>query len=100
MYRRALHPNGIAPRIRNLAEWGRHVLARLGPAGKLRDELAEYVAELEPSSGQLGFLPADASPADALHAVHVAEHRRQMGAPGSARIDMLRAWPERCTRCS
>ena len=51
----ALHPNGIAPRIRNLAEWGRHILARLEHLDELRDELSEYVSELEPSSGQLGF---------------------------------------------
>ena len=55
VYRLALHPNGIAPRIRNLAEWGRHILARLGHVENLRDELSEYVPELEPSSGQLGF---------------------------------------------
>jgi transcriptional regulator with XRE-family HTH domain len=55
VYRLALHPNGIAPRIRNLAEWGRHILARLGHAEELRDELSEYVPEFEPPSGQLGF---------------------------------------------
>ncbi|BCY08757.1 helix-turn-helix domain-containing protein [Actinoplanes sp. L3-i22] len=55
VYRLALHPDGIAPRIRNLAEWGRHILDRLGHATELRDELSKYVPELEPSSGQLGF---------------------------------------------
>ena len=55
VYRLALHPDGIAPRIRNLAEWARHVLARLGHLEELRAELAGYVPELEPSTGQLGF---------------------------------------------
>ncbi|GAA1617859.1 helix-turn-helix domain-containing protein [Actinoplanes couchii] len=55
MYRLALHPDGIAPRIRNLAEWGRHILGRLDRAEELRDELRGYVPELEPSSGRLGF---------------------------------------------
>jgi transcriptional regulator with XRE-family HTH domain len=55
VYRLALHPDGIAPRIRNLAEWGRHITARLGHVEELRDELSQYVPDLEPSSGQLGF---------------------------------------------
>ena len=55
VYRLALHPDGLAPRIRNLAEWARHILARLGHLEELRDELTGYVPELEPSSGQLGF---------------------------------------------
>jgi transcriptional regulator with XRE-family HTH domain len=60
VYRLALHPDGIAPRIRNLAEWARHILARLGHLPELRDELAGYVPDLEPSAGQLGFaVPLD-----------------------------------------
>lgn len=55
VYRLALHPEGLAPRILNLAEWARHILARLGQLPKLRAELAGYVPELEPSAGQLGF---------------------------------------------
>jgi transcriptional regulator with XRE-family HTH domain len=55
VYRLALHPAGIAPRIRNLAEWGRHILGRLGHLERLRDELSAYVPGLEPSAGQLGF---------------------------------------------
>jgi len=48
----SLHPDGLAPRIVNLADWAGHVLARLrreqlrsaDPAlGALRDELAGYV---------------------------------------------------------
>ncbi|MBE3202812.1 MULTISPECIES: helix-turn-helix domain-containing protein [Parafrankia] len=55
VYRLALHPDGIAPRIRNLAEWARHILARLGHLTRLRAELAGYVPELAPSDGSLGF---------------------------------------------
>ncbi len=55
VYRLALHPDGLAPRILNFAEWARHILARLGRLPQLRDELAGYVPELEPSGGQLGF---------------------------------------------
>ncbi|QHA08981.1 helix-turn-helix domain-containing protein [Streptomyces broussonetiae] len=55
MYRLALHPDGLAPRIVNLAEWARHILARLGHLTELRTELAGYVPELEPSAGLLGF---------------------------------------------
>jgi transcriptional regulator with XRE-family HTH domain len=48
-----LHPDGLAPRIRNLAEWRDHVLARLARQveatadpvlATLRDELASYPA--------------------------------------------------------
>ncbi|TXS47797.1 helix-turn-helix domain-containing protein [Streptomyces sp. OR43] len=55
VYRLALHPDGVAPRIRNLAEWARHILAGLGHLEDLRDELSDYVPGLEPSAGQLGF---------------------------------------------
>lgn len=55
VYRLALHPEGLAPRIRNLSEWARHILARLGHLEELRDELTGYVPGLEPSAGQLGF---------------------------------------------
>nr|WSY53640.1 helix-turn-helix transcriptional regulator [Streptomyces sp. NBC_00886] len=55
VYRLALHPDGLAPRILNLAEWARHILARLGRLPELRAELTGYVPELEPSGGQLGF---------------------------------------------
>ncbi|MFG2962765.1 MULTISPECIES: helix-turn-helix domain-containing protein [unclassified Streptomyces] len=55
VYRLALHPEGLAPRIGNLAEWARHILARLGHLADLRAELAAYVPELEPSAGALGF---------------------------------------------
>ncbi|MFJ6436192.1 helix-turn-helix domain-containing protein [Streptomyces sp. NPDC091416] len=58
VYRLALHPDGLAPRIRNLSEWARHILAalsHLGDLGDLREELSGYVPDLEPSAGQLGF---------------------------------------------
>ncbi|MGW2722740.1 MmyB family transcriptional regulator [Streptomyces sp. NPDC001492] len=55
IYRLALHPEGLAPRIRNLAEWARHILARLGHLEELRAELTEYVPQLDPSAGLLGF---------------------------------------------
>ncbi|MCO6004311.1 helix-turn-helix domain-containing protein [Actinoallomurus purpureus] len=55
VYRLALHPDGMAPRIRNLAEWARHILTRLSDREELHAELAGYVPDLEPSAGQLGF---------------------------------------------
>jgi transcriptional regulator with XRE-family HTH domain len=55
VYRLALHPDGVAPRIRNLAEWARHILARLGHLEQLHSELAGYVPALAPSDGHLGF---------------------------------------------
>ncbi|OIJ65119.1 helix-turn-helix transcriptional regulator [Streptomyces mangrovisoli] len=55
VYRLALHPDGVAPRIRNLAEWSRHILTRLDHLPDLRDELAAYAPALEPSEGLLGF---------------------------------------------
>ncbi|WBO61873.1 helix-turn-helix domain-containing protein [Streptomyces camelliae] len=55
IYRLALHPHGLAPRIGNLAEWGQHILARLGHQEDLHAELAGYVAHLEPSAAPLGF---------------------------------------------
>ncbi|MCC5477696.1 helix-turn-helix domain-containing protein [Streptomyces barringtoniae] len=55
VYRLALHPRGLAPRIANLAEWSRHILARLGHLPDLRDELRACIPELEPSADHLGF---------------------------------------------
>lgn len=55
VYRLALHPDGVAPRILNLAEWARHIVNRLGGFPELRAELAGYVPELETREGQLGF---------------------------------------------
>ncbi|WP_406007060.1 helix-turn-helix transcriptional regulator [Streptomyces sp. NBC_00637] len=55
VYRLALHPRGLAPRIVNLAEWARHILVRLEGLEELRAELTGYVPELGPSDGLLGF---------------------------------------------
>ncbi|WP_018500527.1 helix-turn-helix transcriptional regulator [Parafrankia discariae] len=55
VYRLALHPDGLAPRIRNLAEWAHHILARLGRLPELRAELARHVPEPGPADGRLGF---------------------------------------------
>src|SRR5262249_44114529 len=54
-YRLALHPDGMAPRILNFADWARHILERIGHLPELRAELAQYVPELEPPAGHLGF---------------------------------------------
>jgi transcriptional regulator with XRE-family HTH domain len=55
VYRLALHPDGMAPRILNFAEWARHILERIGHLEELRAELTEYVPELDPSPDHLGF---------------------------------------------
>lgn len=55
MYRLALHPRGVAPRILNLAEWARHILVRLDHQPELRAELSAHVPDLEASDAQLGF---------------------------------------------
>jgi transcriptional regulator with XRE-family HTH domain len=62
--RLALHPRGLAPRVVNLAEWGRHVVfnvrasaVRRGDRGleALGEELAGYVPPLEPGPEHVGF---------------------------------------------
>lgn len=52
--RLALHPSGMAPRVGNLAEWGRHIIDSLrAQAVRSPDpRLDEFVAELE------GYVPA------------------------------------------
>lgn len=52
IYRLALHPDGIAGRIRNFDQWARHVLQRVGP--ELRTELAHHVTG-GPDGDHLGF---------------------------------------------
>lgn len=66
-YRVALHPEGMAPRIVNFAEWARHVLNALEaelarrparPGDKLaalHEELTGYVPPYRPAPGHLGF---------------------------------------------
>jgi transcriptional regulator with XRE-family HTH domain len=56
VYRLALHPDGIAPRVRNLPVWGRHIVERLRQATSrtpderldaLRAELLTYLAGVD-----------------------------------------------------
>ena len=63
-YRVALHPRGMAPRIRNLAEWGRHITDALRAVVRrtTNTELVELLAELDtyvppwtPSADHIGF---------------------------------------------
>ncbi|MFI6320261.1 helix-turn-helix domain-containing protein [Nonomuraea sp. NPDC050556] len=53
VYRMALHPEGLAPRIVNFAEWAMHIVPRVEPS--LRAELESYIPPLEPDAGRLGF---------------------------------------------
>jgi len=64
VYRLALHPRGVAPRIVNHAEWAEHIVRRLeadnrrSPDARLDDLLAElrgYVPDRSRESEQLGF---------------------------------------------
>jgi transcriptional regulator with XRE-family HTH domain len=63
-YRLALHPAGMAPRIVNFAQWGRHVLDGLAhelmrhpdeQLSALHAELSSYVPDQPPGPGHLGF---------------------------------------------
>ncbi|TCO65562.1 helix-turn-helix protein [Actinocrispum wychmicini] len=63
-YRIALHPQGMAPRVRNFGAWARHVTERLhqeavrNPDPRLAElaaELAGYVPEVELTDDHLGF---------------------------------------------
>jgi hypothetical protein len=62
VYRLALHPDGIAPRVRNLPTWGRHIVERLRQATShtADNRLAVLHAEL------LAYLPADDPDGDAV----------------------------------
>ncbi|MFI7632675.1 helix-turn-helix domain-containing protein [Nonomuraea sp. NPDC049400] len=64
MLRLMLHPDGMGPRVRNLDEWGRHVIenlrarARRSPDPRLDEfltELAGYVPQTPVGPGHLGF---------------------------------------------
>ena len=64
MFRHALHPDGLAPRVRNLPEWGRHITEHLrsqlvrSPDPSLEGLLAELEGYLPPMPGEpdvLGF---------------------------------------------
>jgi hypothetical protein len=74
MFRHALHPDGLAPRVRNLPEWGRHITENLraelvrSPDPSLEELLAElegYLPPLPPSTDSLGFaVPLELASAD------------------------------------
>jgi transcriptional regulator with XRE-family HTH domain len=74
MFRHALHPDGLAPRVRNLPQWGRHITEHLravlvrSPDPALAELLAELESYLPPLSGQaevLGFaVPLELASAD------------------------------------
>ncbi|GAA0383212.1 helix-turn-helix transcriptional regulator [Microbispora corallina] len=64
LLRLILHPDGMAPRVRNLGEWGRHIIenlrarARRSPDPRLDalvDELARYVPQVPVGPDHLGF---------------------------------------------
>jgi transcriptional regulator with XRE-family HTH domain len=63
-YRIALHPDGMAPRIANYAEWARHVLNAISAElarnpdaelAALYDELSGYVPAADLKPGHIGF---------------------------------------------
>lgn len=74
VFRLALHPDGLAPRVRNLPEWGRHIVVNLraqllrSPAPALEallDELESYLPPLPPRTDALGFaVPLELGSAD------------------------------------
>jgi transcriptional regulator with XRE-family HTH domain len=74
VFRLALHPDGLAPRVRNLPEWGRHITENLqaqlrrSPDRSLEELLAEldgYLAPLPPPADVLGFaVPLELGSAD------------------------------------
>lgn len=74
VFRLALHPDGNAPRVRNLPEWGRHITEHLraqlmrSPDPSLEELLAElegYLPPLRPQTDVLGFsLPLEMGSAD------------------------------------
>ena len=74
VFRLALHPDGVAPRVRNLPEWGRHITENLqaqlrrSPDPSLEALLAElegYLAPLPRQAPVLGFaVPLELASAD------------------------------------
>ncbi|MFD1051831.1 transcriptional regulator, partial [Kibdelosporangium lantanae] len=59
-YRIALHPKGMAPRVRNFGSWARHVTERLSRdldprVAELAEELRQYVPEVDLTDDHLGF---------------------------------------------
>jgi transcriptional regulator with XRE-family HTH domain len=74
MFRHALHPDGLAPRVRNLPEWGRHIthhlraMLRRSPDPELEIlllELESYLPPLTDECDTLGFaVPLQLASAD------------------------------------
>jgi len=74
VFRLALHPDGLAPRVRNLPEWGRHITQNLrsqlvrSPDRSLQallTELESYLPPLPPQRDVLGFsVPLELGSAD------------------------------------
>ena len=74
LFRHALHPDGLARRVRNLPEWGRHITGNLwaqlarSPDPSLEALLAElegYLPPLPPQADSLGFaVPLELASAD------------------------------------
>jgi transcriptional regulator with XRE-family HTH domain len=66
----SLHPDGLAPRIVNLREWGAHLLTRLERQSALAPDLglAALIAELRGYPGVGDHDPAALQPADLLFA--------------------------------
>jgi MmyB-like transcription regulator ligand binding domain len=62
VFRLALHPDGVAPRVRNLPEWGRHITENLR-ARLVRSPDQSLEALLAELKGYLPLLPA---PVDVL----------------------------------
>ncbi|MFE9423508.1 helix-turn-helix domain-containing protein [Kitasatospora sp. NPDC006697] len=62
LYRLALHPDGMARRVLNLADWGRHITENLTARARRHQDpaLAELAAELA------GYLPAEPAAQDPL----------------------------------
>jgi transcriptional regulator with XRE-family HTH domain len=74
LFRHALHPDGLAPRVRNLPQWGRHITENLraqlvrSPDPSLEELLAElegYLPPLTAQADELGFaVPLELGSAD------------------------------------
>ena len=74
LFRHALHPDGLAPRVRNLPQWGRHITENLraqlvrSPDPSLEELLAElegYLPPLTAQADELGFaVPLELASAD------------------------------------
>ncbi len=71
MLRASLHPNGLAPRIVNLAEWTDHILGGLRRQIAVTgdDELRELEAELAGYTAQLGTQTS--APAEAPRSIAI-----------------------------